>query len=234
ELPAAPGRLRRESPPADSAHFEIPPAIAAALNDVAVREGMTSFVVLLAAFGAWIHRLTGQEEFVIGAPVSDRDRTETEGLIGLFVQTIALRMDFRGDPTFRAVLERTRRLAFDVLAHREMPFEELVKAFQPHRALDRNPLFQVALAFQGAYPRRWPVGDLEATLIELESGAAKFDWTCILEHDGGQMRGRLEYRTDLFDAKGIAQFLGQFQRLPEGIVANPDRRISELPLLSEG
>jgi amino acid adenylation domain-containing protein len=233
ELPLDHPRTSRPRVHGCSAPFELSRACTASLKDLGRREGATLFMVLLASFNTFLHRLTGQDDFVIGAPSSGRDRTETEGLVGLFVNTLALRTDAGGNPTFLELLARVRETVLDAFAHQDMPFEELVKALAPERAAGQNPLFQTVLALQNGYPPEWPVGNLRATLIEVETPTAKFDWTFLLEETESGLKGRLEYKTDLFEAESIACFLQQFRFLLEGIASNPRLRLSEFPLLTD-
>ncbi|MGN6554325.1 MAG: non-ribosomal peptide synthetase, partial [Verrucomicrobiota bacterium] len=229
DAPAAPGSaLDGASEP-----ITFSPEITIALKQLARQESATPFIVLLAAFKALLHRLTGQNDFIVGTPISGRDQIETESLIGLFVNTIAVRTRIENNPTFIQLLASVRESSFQAFAHHQMPFDEVVKALQPERSLGKNPLFQVIMALHGGYPAQWTLGDLRASILEVETSTAKFDWTFLLEQTDDGIKGRLEYRTDRFEPAAIQRFLQQFRLVVDSIVADPARPISELPLLSD-
>src|SRR6185369_14434967 len=155
-------------------------------------------------------------------------------LIGFFVNTLALRTDFSGDPTFVELLQRVKQVTLDAYAHQEMPFERIVQAVRPERSLaDHAPLIQAVIGFESGLTRDWPLGGARASLLDLEAMTSKFDWTFLLEETNEGLKGRLEYNTDLFEAKTISGFLQHFRILLEGIVAGPQRRVSEFPLLTD-
>jgi amino acid adenylation domain-containing protein len=203
------------------------------LRNLAQREGATLFTVLLAAFNTFLHRITGQDDFIIGTPVSGRDLSETENLIGILINTIPLRSRIQGDPAFVELLRDVRDSTFSAFSHQEVPFDQIVNAMQLERAHGQNPLFQVVMALHGGYPDEWALGDLRATMIEATTHTAKFDLTLLLEEAGGGIKGCLEYKTDLFETGSIKRLLQRFQLLLQGIVAHPERRLSQLPLMNE-
>ncbi len=129
------------------------PALTAAIHALSRREGCTLYMVLLAAFQALLHRYTGLEDLCVGTPIAGRNRAETEGLIGFFVNTLVLRADLSGNPTFRALLQRTREAALGAYAHQDLPFERLMQALNPARDLSHSPLFQVMVILQNALSR---------------------------------------------------------------------------------
>jgi aspartate racemase len=195
-------------------------------------EGATLFITLLAAFQTLLFRFTGQEDIVVGAPAAGRSRPEMEGLIGLFVNTLALRVDLSGDPTFRELIGRVREVSFQAFAHQEMPFEKLVEAVRPERALNRNPLFQVMFALQNAIRHDLELPDIAVTSLELDTGCSQFDLTLhVWEREDG-LYAALEYATALFEAWTIAGMLQCLHTLLEGVVRTPDERLSALPLLT--
>ena len=192
------------------------------------------FITLLAAFQTLLHRYSGQTDLAIGSPVANRNREETEGLIGFFLNTLVLRGDLSGNPTFRELLSRAREVALAAYGHQDVPFEKLVEELQPERSLGHSPLFQVMFVVQQP--------DVPIDLLGLAPSyeglalggtTAKFDLTLFVEDGADAMRCMIEYATDLFDAATIARMGDHFQRLVAGIVANPDQKISALPLLSE-
>jgi len=215
--------------------FALPAELYAAIVRLSQKERVTPFMTLLAAFQALLHRYTGRDDIVVGSPVAGRTRTETEGLIGLFMGMLVLRGDLAGDPTFRELLGRARDLALDAYDHQDMPFEHLVEELRPARDPSRNPLFQVMFALQNmpAPPNNMAGVDLRRE--EIHTGTAKFDLSLILipQTEDGGLRGLLEYNTDLFEEATIARMAEHFRTLLEGIAADPDRRLSALPLLTE-
>ncbi|HSE17010.1 MAG TPA: amino acid adenylation domain-containing protein, partial [Pyrinomonadaceae bacterium] len=198
------------------------------------RRGSTLFMTLFAAFQVLLHRYTGQDDISTGTPIAGRDRLETEGLIGLFINTLVLRTDLSGNPTFSEVLKRARNVSLDAFAHQELPFERLVEELQPERSLSQNPLFQVMFAFQNT-PTRRPerIPSLTFSPLETSRGSAQFDLSLTLAQNGSRISGPFEYNTDLFDATTIDRMLGHYRRLLESIVADPDQHISDLAMLTD-
>jgi amino acid adenylation domain-containing protein len=206
---------------------------AAPLARLSRRQGATPFVTVLAGFQAFLHRVTGQTDLVVGSPVADRGRTEIEGLIGLFVNTLALRARIDPDEPFGALLERTKGVVVAALAHQDLPFEKLVAALKLERRIDRNPLFQVSLAFQGAAPEPPDLPGIAAEVVEdLELDGVPFDLGLAVQGIDDRFELALEYSSDLFDATTARRLLGQLRRLLEGIGADPGRPVRDLPLLS--
>ncbi len=193
----------------------------------------TLFMTLLAAFQTLLFRYTGQTDIAVGAPIAGRTRVETEGLIGCFVNTLVLRTDLAGNPTFLDLLRRVREGCLEAYARQDLPFEKLVEDLKPERTLSQSPLFEVVFAFQNAPRTALTLPGLTLTPVPVESGTAKFDLTLFATPTEAGLETRFEYATALFDPGAIARMLGHFQTLLEGIVAEPDRHIAELPLLTE-
>jgi amino acid adenylation domain-containing protein len=214
-------------------HFELTEELTARLKTFSRREGVTLFMTLVAAFNALLGRYTGQEDIVIGAPIAGRTRRELEGLVGFFVNTLALRTDLSGRPTFRELLGRVRASTLGAYAHQELPFERLVEELQPERDLSRNPLFQVTLALQNAPLEEFTLPGLRVAAVEIGNDATRFDMEFHLWEGGGVLAGSLIYSTELFDAATVERLLGHFRNLLEGVVADPDTRLHDLPLLTE-
>ena len=216
--------------------FSLPPELVNRLRSVGDRDGCTLFMTLLAAFGTLLARYSGQDDIVVGAPIAGRTRPETEGLIGFFVNSLVLRTDLSGDPTFRELLGRIREVALGAYANQDVPFELLVAELQPERDPSRNPLFQVTLqlfsAPSAAEPSR-PASTESPTdsWQVVERGTAIFDIAVILGEIDGGVSGRVEYSTDLFEAETIARMLSHFRRVLEAAAAEPEHRLSMLPLL---
>ncbi|RKG51193.1 amino acid adenylation domain-containing protein [Corallococcus sp. AB011P] len=213
----------------------LPAALAGGLAELGRREGATPFMTLLAAFQTLLLRYTGQDDLVVGCPLSNRTRVETEGLIGFFVNTLPLRTDASGNPTFRQLLGRVRESVLAAHEHQDVPFEKLVEALAVERDLGRTPLFQVAFSYQDAPLPSRALQGLRLTLLESESAPAKFDLDLALERgeDGG-LTARFEYDADLFDAASIARLAGHFQVLLSSIAADPDAHVGDLPLMTAG
>jgi natural product biosynthesis luciferase-like monooxygenase protein/amino acid adenylation domain-containing protein len=213
--------------------FALPPNLTAQLRQLSRKEDVTLFMLLLSAFQALLHHYTGQEDILIGSPIAGRTRVETENLIGLFLNSLVLRGDLTGNPTFRELLRRNRRVTLDAYAHQELPFERLVDALQPERDLSRAPFFQVMLVLQNEPLHPLELAGLKLTVLPTQSGTAKFDLTLSLEEIAGGLSGFIEYNTDLFEAETMERLLGNYQSLLEGVAANVELRLSELPLLTE-
>ncbi|HEU0079555.1 MAG TPA: condensation domain-containing protein, partial [Longimicrobiaceae bacterium] len=233
ELPTDRPRPAVQSHRGAAFRFAIPPGLSGRLEALGRAGGATPFMTLLAAFQVLLSRYSGQEDVVVGTPVAGRSHPEVEGLIGLFVNTLALRTDLSGDPTFAGVLERVREATLGAYAHQELPFERLVEELQPERSLGHSPLFQVMLAFQnaGGEPPRLP--GVETLPLRTGGGTAMFDLTLNLGESAGGLRGVLEYAVDLFDAATAERMMGHLRVLLEGIAEAPERRLSGLGLLEE-
>jgi amino acid adenylation domain-containing protein len=210
-------------------------ALGAGLSDrikrLARAEGVTVFVLLLAAFKVLLARHCNQDDIVVGAPVSGRGLTETQPLIGFFVNSLALRSDLSGDPPFRDALQRVRQGVLDGFAHDELPFEVLVEHLHPQRSLDRNPLFQVAFQFVNAIDRADGGGLAAASAAKTARGTAIFDLALTLWEGSEGIAGELEYCTELFAPSTMQRVAQRFEVLLEGITSDPGQRIGELPLL---
>src|SRR5258706_5917242 len=213
--------------------LNLPQALIDSLRSLSKREGTTLFMTLLAAFQVLLHRYTGQDDIAVGSPIAGRTRKETEGLIGFFVNTLVLRTKLQGNPSFRELLARVRETALQAYEHQDLPFEKLVEELNPDRNQSQTPLFQAMFAVQNMPRSNLDLSGLKVSPVEIEASTAKFDiWAAFVEQDG-EMNLRIEYRTDLFEAATIERMLGHFQNLLEGIVSNPEQRISGLRLLSE-
>ncbi|WP_315751432.1 non-ribosomal peptide synthetase [Bradyrhizobium sp. SZCCHNS3055] len=204
-----------------------------ALSQLARAEGATLFMVLLAAFDVVLARWSGQDDVVVGTPIAGRTRAETENLIGFFVNMLALRTDLAGAPSFRQLLRRVKATALDAYAHQDLPFEKLVEALHPVRDLSREPIFQVVFALQNMPQRAGRMAGLSIEPFATGTVAAKFDLELSLAEADGALQGSLVYAADLFEDSTIARLVEHFMRVLDGIVAEPDRPLSALDLLSE-
>jgi amino acid adenylation domain-containing protein len=206
------------------------PALAAAVNELARRSEVTPFMLLLAAWGALLGRVCGQEDVLVGTAVANRTRLEIEPLIGFFVNTLPLRIELGGEPDLATLLARVRRTTLAAYERQDLPFERLVLDLAPERDLSRAPLVQAMLALQDAQlDPRLPGLELEA--VEIDTHAAKLDLSLTLWEAGGGFAGGLEYATDLFDAATAERLAGCFRNLLAALVADPAARVLEAPLL---
>jgi amino acid adenylation domain-containing protein/FkbH-like protein len=196
-------------------------------------EGATLFMTLLAAFHTLLARYSGQEDIVVGSPVAGRNHAEVEPLIGFFVNTLALRADVSGNPTFRGFLSRVKGAALDAYANQDIPFERLVEELQPDRSLSYNPVFQVMFALQNAPLKPIQLPGLQVERVPVYPDTSMFDLSCFAIEVPEGLLLRAEFSTDLFDKATIERMLGHFENLLQSITLHPDRRISELELLDE-
>jgi amino acid adenylation domain-containing protein len=207
-------------------------SLTAAINELSRREGVTQFMTLLAAFNVLLYRYSGQEDLVVGSPIANRNRTELEGLIGFFVNTVVLRADLSGNPTFKELLVRVRDVCLKAYRFQHLPFEKLVKELQPDRDLSRNPLFQVMFVLQNASNPVTGISGLRIESIELETTRSPLDLSLFLRERNRKYVGHIEYSTELFNRNRIERMAGHFQTLLQAIVSYPDQFIVTLPILT--
>ncbi|HSF40834.1 MAG TPA: condensation domain-containing protein, partial [Thermoanaerobaculia bacterium] len=213
--------------------FSAGPELTAALAGFGRSRGATLFMTLTSALAVLLGRLAGQEDVVLGAPIANRQRPELAGLVGMFVNTLALRVPLAGNPAFAGLTDRVRSLALDAFAHQDVPFEKLVEELETRRDLSRHPLFQVVLAFQNVPLGRVEVpGGLSLEPLGLDSATTQFDLTFTLQETGGDLAGAIEAATDLFDAATVRRLAGHLRTLLEGAVAAPETALADLPLLT--
>jgi amino acid adenylation domain-containing protein len=208
------------------------PDLSSALKAFSREEGVTLFMTILGAFQTLLFRYSGEEQITIGSPIANRNRAEVESLIGFFVNTLALRTDLSGDPSFRELLQRVKEVALGAYAHQDVPFERLVEELQPERSLSHTPLFQVMLVLQNAPTERLQLPGLSLETLAVEIETAKFDLTLSLAEEDQQLEGRLEYNTDLFEAGTIQRMVNHLEVLLTSVVTNPEQRLSALQLLT--
>jgi amino acid adenylation domain-containing protein/non-ribosomal peptide synthase protein (TIGR01720 family) len=214
-------------------NFWIAESLYNALQRLSQQEKVTLFMTMLAAFQTLLHRYTDQTDIAVGTPVANRNRAEVENLLGFFVNSIVLRTDLSGNPTFRELLARVRKVALDAYAHQDLPFERLVYELKPERAADHNPLFQVHFQLLNDEGSADMTGPLVGDSMEVEASTAKFDLALDLWECPDGLWAHLEYSTDLFREETIARIAGHFCTLLDGIVTDPDKSLAGLPLLSD-
>jgi amino acid adenylation domain-containing protein len=202
------------------------------LTALSQAEGVTLFMTLTAAFQLLLSRYSGQDDVVVGSPIAGRNYAEVEPLIGFFVNMLALRGNLSGDPSFRELLARVREVTLGAYAHQDVPFERAVEELSPERSLSYNPVFQVVFALQNAPARSFQTPGLEIERVPLTTGASVFDISCFAFPVAEGLSLRVQYDTDLFDASTIDRLTDHFERLLESAVVNPEKRISQLTLLT--
>ncbi|MEH2285035.1 MAG: amino acid adenylation domain-containing protein [Nostoc sp.] len=210
----------------------IPKSLTDALNVLSRQEGTTLFMTLLAAFQTLLFRYTGQEDILVAAPISNRHRSELEGLIGFLLNTLVLRTNLSNSPSFRQLLGRVREVALSGYTYQDLPFEKLVDALQIERDLNQNPLISVMFNLQNTPRPKLTVAGLTMNRLEIDNGTSKFDLYLELRETAAGISGNLEYSTDLFKAETIALMVENFSTLLQSIISNPDQTISNLPLLT--
>jgi len=234
-LPTDRPRPPRQSYRGAALPLRLEPELVRALKAVAAKEGATAFMALLAGFQALLARLSRHDDVVVGTPVAGRGRAETEAIVGLFVNTLALRADLSGDPTFRALLRQVRETTLGAYAHQDVPFEKLVELLRVERSLSHAPVFQVMFALQSQETGTLRIAGAESGYDELELRAAKFDLSVSLEETAdGAVEGSIEYATDLFDAGTVARIGERYALLLRALAADPDARVWAADALAPG
>ncbi|MEW5931800.1 MAG: condensation domain-containing protein, partial [Gemmatimonadota bacterium] len=233
EVPTDRPREPGQSPLAASHPFRLSPELSQALRALSRREGTTLFMTLLAGWQALLGRWAGQDDVVVGTPIAGRTRVELEGLIGFFVNMLALRGDLGGDPAWSELLGRTREAALGAYEHQELPFERLVEELGVQRSLLHSPVFQTTFALElaGRGGERREPGPLGLEPFGGGERAAKFDLDLMMLDDGEALGGAVVYRRALFDAETAARMAGHLEAVLETMAADPARRLSRLSLL---
>jgi amino acid adenylation domain-containing protein/thioester reductase-like protein len=213
-------------------HFlSLPDTLTQQLKDLSRREGATLFMTLLAAFQALLSRYSGQTDISVGSLVANRNRSELETMLGFFANTLVLRTDVSGSPSFRELLHRVQAVTLAAYSNQDVPFEEVVQALQPDRTLIQNPLFQVLFNLQNTPTSGW-AAPVTLTRLDLDNQTAKFDLFLELAETPNGLKGYFEYSTDLFDATTIARMAGHFHNLLAGVVANSEQQLANVGILT--
>ena len=210
----------------------IPRALMDRLKALTQQEGATLFMTLLTAFQVLLYRYTGQEDVCVGAPIANRNRAELEALIGVFINTIVVRTDLAGEPTFRELLHRVKEVTLEAYAHQDVPFEVVVEQLQIERDMSHNPLFQVMFILQNAPVHGTDLPGIRMESIDVHSGTSTFDITFSLSDGREGLHASVEYNIDLFEEATIKRMLSHWQMILEAAVANPDQSIALLPMLT--
>jgi amino acid adenylation domain-containing protein len=204
-----------------------------ALKEVSRQENVSLFMTLLTAFQILLCRYSGQEDIIVGSPIANRNQPEFEGVIGPFLNILAMRTDLSEDPTFREALRRVRDVTLAAYAHQDIPFEKIVEELQPERSLSRMPLFQAMLILQNFPQPELELPGLTIHPLTIDRGTAQFDLTMIILEGGDELVVTVEYNSDVFEPATVASMLDAFRALLEDAVSHPDRRLSWLNILSE-
>jgi acyl transferase domain-containing protein len=213
--------------------FSLSAELSHSLKDLSRREEATLFMTLLAALKVLLYRYTGQEDIVITTSIANRTQLELEGLIGFFVNTLALRTDLSGGPSFRDVLSRVREVTMGAYAHQDMPFQTVIEALDFERDASYSPFLQVMLVLQNTPHEALKLPGLNLSLLRGDSGTARIDLLLTITEGPEELTGALQFNTDLFNASTIDEMARSFQTLLEGVVENPDEPISSIPLMTE-
>ena len=213
-------------------YVELPESLIQRLRALSNREGVTLFMLLLTAFDVLLWRHSSQYDVVVGTPIAGRNRSELEGILGLFANTLPLRVDLSGNPSFRELLGRVRDVALDAYAHQDMPFDKLVEELHPQRTLSHTPIFQVIFAFENAALAQASPG-LNTTWLEVDRGISHSDLSLFITEKADSLSCMWEYSTDLFDKETIERMIRNYQTLLESILAHPEERIGYLQTCSD-
>ncbi|WIX92565.1 non-ribosomal peptide synthetase [Amycolatopsis sp. DG1A-15b] len=233
ELPTDRGRPTTRSAAGGERRLHLPAALTERIVRTGRARGTTLFMTLLAIYQAVLARCSGQEDVAVGTPVAGRTREETERLVGFFVNTVVLRTDLAGDPTFDEVLARVRTTALDAFDHQALPFDRLVEAVRPERDLSRNPLVQVMFVLEESSAEELRLGMATGRPVDVDLRVAKFDLTLTVSRTEDGLDCSFVYSTDLFDEATITSFAHAFRRAAEQVTEQPELRLSRLDLLDE-
>ncbi len=233
ELPSDRPRPTRRSGRGETIPVEISTALTAGLRQVSRAGRSTLYMTLLAAFQTLLSRYSGEYDIAVGSPIANRTRPETTALVGFFANTMVLRTDLSGDPSFIEVLAQVREVAIGAYSHQEVPFEQLVKELRPERSLSHTSLFQHMFVFQNTPDRDLELDGLAVGAFPVETDTAMFDLTLLLSERDDVLVGWLEYATDLYDRSSAERFARHFGNLLEAIVADPRAPIGGLELLDD-
>lgn len=233
ELPTDRPRPALPSGRGNGLAISVPATLSTQLKVLAQHEGATLYMTLLTAFQVVLSRWSGQDDIVVGSPIAGRTQAQTEGLLGFFLNTLALRTDLSGNPRFNELLAQVRETALEAYAYQAVPFEKLVEVLQPVRDLSRPPVVQVMVNGMNLSASNFALPRLTAELIGFDSFSTKFDLTLYFSETPNGIEGWLQYATDLFDTATIERLGEHWVNVLQAVVANPAQRLSDLPLLGE-
>ncbi|MEG4907051.1 amino acid adenylation domain-containing protein [Microcoleus sp. F8-C4] len=233
ELPADRPRPAVQSFRGETQVFTLNQDISEALVSLSQQQGVTLFMLLLTAFKVLLYRYTNQPDIVVGTPVANRQHSQIQGMIGFFVNSLVLRTDLSDNPTFLQLLKQVRQVVLEAYDHQNVPFDKLVEALHPERDLSYTPLFQIDFSLEHEPGATVTLKDVTINISEAGANqTAKFDLSLSLQKTEQGLTGAFEYSTDLFDTTTLARMIEHWQTLLAGIVANPEQRLSDLPILT--
>jgi amino acid adenylation domain-containing protein len=232
ELPTDKPRSAVQNYQGESQHLIVSKHLTKALKALSQGSDSTLFMTLLTAFNTLLYRYTEQEDIIIGTPIAGRNQTDTEEMVGCFINTLALRTNLGGNPSFLELLQRVRQVAMEAYTHQDMPFEKLVEELQPERNLSRSPVFDVLFNFINTPTTNWEISGLSVNSLQLSEPESKFSMTLYVEENFGELNLQLVYQRSLFSAARMSRLLNQYQYLLEQIVLNPDNPISLYSLVT--
>ena len=232
DLPTDRPRPSQQSFKGDHIPITLDPQLTRALNLFSQKHGVTLFMTILSAWSVVLSRLSGQDDIVIGTPSANRSRQEIEPLIGLFVNTLAMRIDISGEPSTRELLDRVRRHTLAAYAHQDLPFEQVVEIVQPPRSMSHTPLFQVMFVWQNNETGQLDLPGLQLSPYEFDHDTAKFDLTLDLWESGDGIEGNLGFATSLFDRSTIERHIGYLLAVLKAMVSDADRSLATVDIMS--
>ena len=212
--------------------ISIPHQLSQSLEGLAQKEGVTLFMLLLAAYQTLLHRYTGQSDIIVGSPIAGRNRAETEGLIGFFVNMLPLRTQVEAEQNFPELLQQVKETVLAAYDHQNLPFEKLVEELQPERNLSHSPIFQVSFNLVNTPSTELELPGIKTTPVEVKTHTAKLDLALALSQTSEGLEGVVEYNTDLFKAETINRLIGHFLTLLEAITVDTEENIARLPILT--
>ncbi|REJ78556.1 MAG: non-ribosomal peptide synthetase [Acidobacteria bacterium] len=215
-----------------SSFFSLGPDTSESIRSLSTELGATPYMVFLALFAAMLMRYTSEEDIIVGTPVTNRDQSELQSVIGFFVNTLALRLDLNGDQSFRSLVEQVRRTCIDGYVHKSVPFENVVESVVKERSTAFNPLVQAMFVFQNSPDAMLDLAGIKGTHLNIDRGISMFDLTLWITDTKTGFEGEWEYCTDLFDEKTVRRMAGHFETLAEAAVKDPEGQVAEMPILT--
>lgn len=233
-LPADRPRMAAQRNDGATLGFTLPAELVEALRSASRKQGATLYMMLLAAFQALLGRYSGQHDIAVGSPIAGRSRTETEPLIGFFINMLVMRTDLSGQPDTNALLERVKETTLEAYANQDVPFEKLVDVLLRQRDLSRTPLFQVMLVLQNVPWTALQLGTAQMLPFEVQTGAAQFEISLFMTESSAGIEVNVEYNTGLLEEPSIRRMMEHYRMLLHGMAANPEKPVAVLPLLTAG
>ncbi|MFD0772072.1 non-ribosomal peptide synthase/polyketide synthase [Bacillus sp. CGMCC 1.60114] len=217
----------------DTHHVIFPNRLLSQLKDISRQEGSTLFMTLMAAYQSFLARYTGQKDILVGSPIANRNHKGVEGLIGFFVNTLVYRSDLSGTPTFREILNQTKKKALKAYEYQDIPFEKVVEAVQPERSMSHSPIFQTMFTLQNIKQERLDLSGRSIEMVESNMSIAKFDLSLTAYEVEEGLFVSFEYNTDLFDSSTVARMADHFENWLNEITYHPDESYTKLSMLSD-